>query len=147
MISGFKGRYRFLSNFFPARVTWHSMTFPTTEHAYQAAKATNDTDRLMIARCLNPGSAKRLGRIIELRSDWEEIKVSVMLHLLRQKFCQPDLQRKLLATNLEELVEANNWHDVFYGECDGECRQGPHEPFGENQLGKLLMQVRLELSK
>ncbi len=82
----------------------------------------------------NPGSSKRAGRKIKLRSDWEEIKDGVMKLALILKFSQhPKLGIKLLATEDAYLIEGNDWGDKYWGQVDGE---------GKNRLGELLMEVR-----
>ena len=86
--------------------------------------------------CRPPGKAKRLGRKVTLRPDWEQIKTYTMLLLLRIKFSDENLATKLLETGEQKLIEGNSWGDCFWGVCDG---------VGENHLGKLLMQVREEL--
>ena len=48
------------------------MSGPTAEHAFQAAKCVNESDLLEIKAAISPGFAKRLGRQVELRDDWEE---------------------------------------------------------------------------
>ncbi len=136
MISSFDGEHAFLSNFFPCEVARDGILYPTVEHAFQAAK-TNDTfDKMQIAIAETPGRAKRLGRKVTLRPDWEEIKLAVMEDCLREKFCGgSELRAKLVATGDEELVEGNWWNDTFWGVCNGK---------GENHLGKLLMKLRAE---
>jgi hypothetical protein len=42
----------------------------------------------------------------------------------------------LLDTSDKVLIEENNWNDTFWGVCNG---------VGENNLGRLLMQVRGEI--
>ena len=71
-----------------------------------------------------------MGRIVELRPDWENIKINVMASLVAQKFMQPHLRDMLLATGDAKLIEGNTWGDRFWGQCSG---------VGENQLGKILM--------
>ena len=44
MIDKFDGEYRFLSNFYVCQVTYNDITYNSSEHAYQAAKATNKED-------------------------------------------------------------------------------------------------------
>ena len=138
-IAEFRGRYRFLSNFYPAIVNLDSIPYPTVEHAFQAAKTIDVQHRERIRKCNKPGDAKRLGRRVPLRSDWEQVKLYVMLNLLRQKFSQTEfLKTQLLATGEAQLIEGNTWNDFFWGECMGT---------GENHLGKLLMRVRQELRR
>lgn len=127
-----------MSNFYECLIIYDGYAYKSTEAAYQASKCENERDRLMFV-ALNPGSAKRLGRNVKLRPDWDEIKIDVMRDLLYQKF-QPyyELGRKLVETGDEDLVEGNTWGDTFWGVCNG---------VGENNLGKLLMEVRANLKE
>jgi ribA/ribD-fused uncharacterized protein len=136
MIESFEGEYAFLSNFWPSPIDVDRTTYPTVEHAYQAAKADNRPERERIAALPTPGAAKRAGRKVTLRPDWEEIKLDLMEDLVRRKFADPVLAERLLATGDEELVEGNTWNDRFWGVCRGE---------GRNELGRILMRVREEL--
>lgn len=136
MIDRFSGANRFLSNFWPAKVMLDGVEYPSTEYAYQAAKTIDPVVRKAIAACATPGQAKRAGAKAKTRTDWADVKVSVMRDLLRQKFSQPDLRTRLLDTGNHRLVEGNTWGDVFWGVCNGA---------GQNHLGKLLMDVRREL--
>lgn len=141
MISGFSGRNRFLSNFYPSRVQWDGEVYPTVEHAYQAAKTPDLAWRQMVRSAPTAGVAKRYGRQLPLREGWEQIKLIVMRDLLRQKFRAEPLAEMLIGTGDQVLVEGNVWHDNFWGSC--RClRCGDR---GSNHLGKLLMQVRAEL--
>lgn len=136
-IEEFDGEYRWLSNFWPSKINVEGWIFPTVEHGYQAAKSMNPEDWKDIQECVSPGAAKRLGKTLKLRKDWDEIKLDIMLEMVRAKFSQnPDLKEKLLATGDAELIEGNQWGDRFWGVCYGT---------GENHLGKILMQVRGEL--
>lgn len=137
MIDNFDGEYAFLSNFYESPMTIQGITYPTNEHFFQAMKTLDPSERKKIASAQTPGQAKRLGRQVKLRWDWEGVKEDVMLIGLRYKFSNPDLKEKLLATGNEELVEGNWWGDQYWGVCDG---------IGKNKLGKLLMKVREELA-
>lgn len=137
MIDSFTGVFSFLSNFYPAPP-------PSLEHHYQAAKATSDAGRAFVLSAATAGEAKRRGRrIVNIRQDWEEVKVQVMMDLLRTKFVLgSNLAKALVLTGSAELVEGNRWHDNFWGNCS--CVRCGGTP-GQNHLGKLLMQVRSEL--
>lgn len=139
-IERFEGDHAFLSNFFPCDVDYLGVQWPSAEHAYQASKATpEDSHRVkdLILDTWNPGAVKAFGKKIKLRPDWELIKLTVMLRILRAKFSpRGALAERLAATEGIELVEGNTWGDTYWGECRGK---------GENNLGKLLMQVRYEL--
>ena len=142
-IDGFFGSNRFLSNFYPAEVKVGHVagfegpaTFPTVEHAYQACKTNCPRERAAFLLVKTPGDAKRLGRRVTIRADWDDVKLAVMEVLLVQKFSNPELGRKLLATGDRHLIEVNSWGDRFWGVCEGK---------GENHLGRLLMETRSKL--
>ncbi len=139
MIDSFTGKYRFLSNFYPCQIEFEGANYPSTEHAYQAAKTTVEQLRLSFMEpIVTAGEARKLGQRLKVRDDWEQVKVQVMLDVLREKFKQQKFRQLLLATDDEELVEGNWWGDRFWGVCDGK---------GENLLGKLLMKVRAEIQE
>lgn len=137
VIPEFQGAYRFLSNFWPADVHLDDRLYPSVEHAYQAAKTLDESERRSVRNAHSPGQAKRLGQRATKRADWNEVKLSVMENLVREKFTRHAVFReKLLATGDAEIVEGNSWGDRFWGVCKG---------VGENHLGKILMRVREEL--
>ena len=139
VISDFSGPYRFLSNFSPATVTFEGRQYPSVEHAFAAAKTLDEGRRAEIATAPSPGAAKRMGRTVALRADWEEIKDAVMTVLVLSKFSDPRLAASLRATDGAYLVEGNTWHDQIWGDCH--CPRHAAQP-GENRLGQLLMRVR-----
>lgn len=144
MIDSFWGPFRFLSNFYESPLVARGFEWPTVEHAYQAFK-TDDSQWKPIRLAPTPGIAKRLGAKVIIAGNWETIKVAVMLMLLRIKFQDSELRKALLMTDEHELIEGNNWHDTFWGVCDGTCRHADCSGGGENNLGKLLMKVREEI--
>lgn len=132
----FHGEYRFLSNFWPAAVTLDEVTYPSIEHAYQAAKTLDPAERASFVGCA-AGQAKRLGRSISLRSDWDAIKDAVMRDLVAQKFAPGrPLAQRLLATGAARIIEGNTWGDTYWGMCGGR---------GLNKLGEMLMAQRAHL--
>ncbi len=137
VVTQFTGEHRFLSNFWASPVAMQGIVYPTVEHAFQAAKSLDAGMRRHICDQRTPGDAKRAGRQLVLRSDWEVIKLDVMLQLLRAKFSDPYLGQRLLATGYMQLVEGNTWNDTYWGVCRGN---------GKNHLGRLLMQVRGEIA-
>ena len=139
LISNFHGDNFFLSNFFPAPVIYDGETYPTVEHAFQAAKTLDREQRKGIRVAETPAKAKQMGKVVTLRPDWDQERLATMLELLRQKFSQPELRQKLLATDDAELIEGNTWGDRFWG-----CELVDGQWVGQNYLGKLLMQVRKE---
>lgn len=138
MIDKFRGDYYFLSNFYPASVLYEGILYPSNEAAFQSAKTLDRNVRLQFVR-LTPKEAKRKGRKVALREDWEYGKFYIMYQIVKAKFIQhTDLKEKLLATGEEELVEGNSWNDRIWGVCRGR---------GKNKLGKILMAVRKELKE
>lgn len=141
-IYGFFGDFRFLSNFWVADVEFEGRIYPSTEAAYQAAKTTD----LELRKPFEESStswmrsgrrAKKLGRELKIRDDWEEVKYDVMLAVVRDKFNRHEnLKEMLLITESLYLEETNTWGDQCWGVCKGK---------GTNHLGKILMLVRDEL--
>jgi ribA/ribD-fused uncharacterized protein len=140
-ITEFQGDYRFLSNFYPATVEFEGITYPSVEHAYQAAKTLDMNQRRRIAAIPEPADAKKAGRALNpQRPDWDKVKFLVMEECVRYKFAHDlKLRAKLLATGSAILEEGNNWNDRIWGICP------PNSDNGENHLGKILMRVRAEL--
>lgn len=134
-IDRFQGQYRFLSNFYPAPTAYEGIVYPTSEHAYQAAKLIPSM-RVLVQRCATPGDAKRMGNSNngDTQEGWYARRIIVMRVVLIDKFTRnPRLAQLLVATGTAELVEGNTWGDRFWGVCDG---------VGENQLGIALMCIR-----
>lgn len=147
MIDKFDGIYRFLSNYSPCVIEYEGIIYPTTEHAYQAAKTLNLEQREFISDLNGANLAKKVGQMVDMRPDWHEIKYQVMYDILWIKFNQPDLKEKLLKTGDSELVEGNWWHDNIWGVCScGKCPPHKAGP-GQNHLGKTLMLIRENLRK
>ena len=133
----FKGPHRFLSNFFMIETMYDGKCYPSAEHAYQAAKTTDDRIRVEIQYAKGPATAKAIGRAIEdIRPDWEDIKLQVMEDIVRSKFKNHTVREHLLATGDALLIEGNDWWDTFWGVCEG---------VGENHLGRILMRIREEI--
>lgn len=138
MIKHFTGQYAFLSNFYPSPIVVQEFTYPTMENFFQAQKAVGGLNHLRIMNAPTAADAKRIGRAIELRSDWESIKLLVMRLGLGHKFgFGTPLAQRLLETCDEQLCEGNTWGDTFWGV--------DQHGSGLNWLGHLLMARRAEL--
>jgi ribA/ribD-fused uncharacterized protein len=136
VIRTFDGEYAFLSNFYSAPIAFESVLFPTSEHAYQAQKFVSSDMRVAIASINDPSDVKRFARSFPITPDWEQLRVEVMLNVVRTKFaCHRSLGRQLSDTGEELLQEDNTWGDSFWGTV------GSH---GENWLGRILMHIRAE---
>lgn len=137
-IRQFRGDFFFLSNFYNCPVAYKQLTYTNNEAAFQAQKCVSDTERIQFTK-LSPSEAKRLGRRVSLRKDWENVKVSIMEEVVRAKFTQnAELADKLLATGDAHLEEGNTWGDRVWGTVNG---------IGANQLGIILMKIRDEIGK
>lgn len=143
-IKGFFGEYRFLSNFWPAKVVLDDEEYSTVENAYQAAKFKKEC-RKKFQTCTPKESIVIAGDETEGKFPekyWTRIKVQVMRHLLVQKFSptlNPDNHKLLMSTGDKYLEETNYWEDIFWG-VHKTCRED--EGVGENNLGQLLMEIR-----
>lgn len=137
----FRNEYFFLSNMYPSKISipivipgdkphYETLTFSCVEAAFQAMK---DPSRIKEFVKLDGYNAKKLGRTVKLRDDWNNIKNDIMKMLVRLKFEQnPDIYTKLLNVS-GTICEDNTWHDTYWGKCNG---------VGENHLGKILMKIR-----
>lgn len=148
-ISRFIGSWGFLSMFYPAELVWEGVTYRTGEHAFNAGKTvvvgTGPRDRgtrMWVAAAPSPGEAKARGRQLQLRPGWDEtVRYEVMASVLYAKFAHdPFRVARLMSTGDRELIEGNDWHDVHWGVCS--CR---NHGYGDNHLGRLLMELREKL--
>ena len=138
MINSFKDEYAFLSNFWPCEVSHDGKIYPSSEHAFQAAKTLDPLKKIPFTSLMvTAGQSKRMGRKLELRPNWDNIKIAIMEEIVLNKFFHNhDIREKLFHTHPQILIEGNTWHDTFWGVCDD---------VGENHLGHILMRVRSEL--
>ena len=144
VIDRFEGPHAFLSNFYPCPLVnpfaeAGAPVYPTLEHAFQAAKTNDPIERAQVRSAPTPGAAKRMGRRVTLRADWESSRVGVMRALLWAKFRAEPLLSMLRATGETSLIEGNSWHDQIWGQCY--CDTHTDIP-GQNLLGQLLMELR-----
>lgn len=138
MIDSFRGPYSFLSNFYESDIIYDGIRYNSAEVAFQAQKTLSLSERKAISQ-LTPLKAKKAGKRVALREDWEDVKLDIMYRICRAKFTQnEDMRQLLISTYSEELIEENDWGDTFWGTVDGH---------GENHLGKILMRIRDELQK
>lgn len=143
MITQFRGQYNFLSNFteFETPMLYGGSLYSSNEHFYQAMKFTDSEIRNSVR--IHPAKGlKAYVRSLQCRDDWDNIKLDVMLFGLRYKFSDnnPKLRQKLILTGDDIIQEGNWWNDKYWGVC-------LKTNVGENNLGKLLMQVRSEIQE
>jgi ribA/ribD-fused uncharacterized protein len=138
-INGFDNDYRWLSNF------WIEPDGSNVEAEFQAEKHRGHPWRVATILRASPKRAKKLGKRWKLSSyqvmEWDHRKLQVMYELIKLKIeDHPSVGIALVATAGVELVETNNWHDNFWGDCS--CLRCYR--VGENHLGKIWMRLRDE---
>lgn len=128
----FKNEFYFLSNMYPCELHINGLTFTCAEAAFQSFKVLDKEARKQF-QGISGFEAKKLGKQVSLRTDWNNIRLDVMLAVLKVKFKQhPELATLLKMINVP-IVEDNTWNDTFWGRCNGR---------GNNYLGKLLEQIK-----
>lgn len=103
------------------------------EHLFQSLKAQRLSEHEYVRCAANPFEAKRRGREVALRKDWEEVKGALMVAVLLLKFCQhKNLRKELIASHPQPIVEARK--DPIWGQgSDGN---------GLNMMGHALVMAR-----
>jgi ribA/ribD-fused uncharacterized protein len=138
-INHFRGQHFYLSNFYQCAcgVEFDGDVYPTSEHAYQAAKVERREGRQAFT-CGgslgdNPMDAKRKGGKVTMRPGWNAMKVLVMAEIVRSKFHRdPTIAAKLVQTRDQKIVEGHTI-DKFWGGR-------------RNHLGNILIRMRQELT-
>lgn len=144
VIDRFAGEHQFLSNFAFSPIRWAGRKWRYVEHPFQAAKTVVAAEREAIYRAEAPAQAKRMGRTVTLRPDWEQVKCEVMADLVGRKFQSRDYAQLLLATGDAYLIEGNAHGDRTWGATRDPSINGT--PWrGHNLLGRILMDVRRRL--
>lgn len=137
-IKHFRGDYFFLSSYYICNINYKGINYSTAEAAFQSMKTKNIKERKEFIY-LTPKEARKKGREVSLREDWEQIKEDVMYNICLCKFNQnQDLADKLIMTGNTYLQQESSWNDKEWGTVNDQ---------GENKLGKILMRVREELNK
>ena len=131
----FRGRYYFLSNFYPCTIVIDGFEYQSAEAAFQGQK--NSQYAHMFTGSVTPFGAKRLGKRVPIDvGEWNARRLEVMKRVVWAKFAQNPKLRKLLIAVTEPIVEDNTWGDTYWGRCKG---------VGSNHLGQILQEVRNSL--
>ena len=135
-IDKFRDEFFFLSNFYPIELEIDGKKYKSSEHYYQACKALDEVEHDMVRDAATPAASKKVARMIDsFNKNWHDVRLGVMRKALSVKFAIPKLREALLMTGDAELIEGNWWKDTYWGVCNG---------VGENNLGKILMELREE---
>jgi ribA/ribD-fused uncharacterized protein len=129
-------KYNFLANSYNSPLWFLGQKYETVEHAYQASKTNNGDERENIRRAFTAKQAQELGSKVRLRSGWETERLTLMKFLIKTKFKDSFLARKLLATGDAIIIMKNDYGDDFWGQATDK---------GKNHLGEILMDVRQEI--
>lgn len=130
---------RWLSNMWPCHIYINGLEYGSVENAYVAQKTDDENIRLQIQK-MKPLESKKFGKTISLVTNWDEIKLNVMRHLIKEKFSDKnkELMSKLMETRNTLLEEGNYWKDTFWG-------VDMHTGKGLNWLGRIIMDRRTEI--
>ena len=139
-IEQFRGEYRWLSNFASVKIEYGGRIYPSVEHAYIGAKSDDEEWKDLCAENHKAGELKKISKDIDLRPNWEDEKIGIMKTLLVKKFNQEPFKTKLINTDDAHIQEGNTWYDIFWGV---DLKSG----FGENYLGRIIMEIREILKK
>jgi len=140
-INFYTPKFYMFDNFSAHAIEFDGKLYPTSEHAYQAAKCTNQEGKERIKNARSPLEAKRISNDIYKTAkgpEWESKKVGVMENILRAKLSQhAEVAEALKTSGHEEIIE-NSPLDYFWG--------GGADGSGQNMLGKLWVKIRAEHS-
>lgn len=125
----------------PGGLLYEGIRYPTSEHAYQASKTADLAERQRIAKLQRPGDAKRAGRQVTQRPDFDPLLT--MMQILAVKFRYEPFHSRLRQST-GPIVEWNTWHDNTWGDCI--CGRPACEAPGRNQLGLILETLRTVLA-
>ena len=129
------------SNLSPHPININGEKWKSVEHYYQYKKfEQSDLEfALKLKNLESPKEVKKLSmKNYNYSKDWDELKIDIMKGAVKTKFqTYSKLRDLLLSTGKEELIEANP-DDYFWGE--GEKKNG------KNIMGKILMEIRYDLS-
>ena len=149
-----RNQFSFLSNWYPSNFIIDEITFNCVEQYMMYKKAQLFKDERIAINIINLSNTeqrkiKSYGRKVKNfnQSVWDEHKYLIVKNGLILKFSQnTDLADKLLATSNRELIEASPY-DIIWGiGLDMKtAMKTPRELWGQNLLGKGLMEVRNEL--
>jgi predicted NAD-dependent protein-ADP-ribosyltransferase YbiA (DUF1768 family) len=125
------GKYKALTNYYPSMIVVESISYPTLEHAFQAAKLTDTETKVLISKAKLP----EVSSIVEAgftRPNWKEIQWATMYQLMKLKFESHP--------TLASLLQDTGNHRLAF-----EKRNLPFYNRRRDKLGTILMKVRGEL--
>jgi len=139
-IDNFNGYFDFLNNEYPCPVYFDGLLFKSVSYAYQASRSSQRHLREKISLADTPSELFEIATKIEDPENWSSNRLRMMEAIVRDKFRRnKDLRERLKATGNREL--ANTYSDatvsnIYWGIVEGK---------GQNQLGRLLEQIRNDI--
>lgn len=111
-----------------------SVHVKTRAHAYHASKATNLQDEMKVLRSNTAQEAKMEGLSIELRSDWDDVKVAIYYSLCLQQALEDTTIRDVLeSTKGKRISDSGETHsDSFWSAYND----------GRDMSGRIWTQIR-----
>lgn len=134
----FTNKYYFLSNNYQERIFFEGLIYRNAEAAFQASKTKDPITRFRFTK-MTSLDAKTAGEKLVPYPHWHREKDSIMRKICGTKFLTPILQKWLLETEDEELVNVSLTNDTYWGVNT--------DYIGENKLGKILMEIREQLQQ
>lgn len=133
-VIGFRGRYFWLANEWECPIEFEGVTYASVAHAFAASGTSDRVARATIDTIKDAGELRTFVREMPGKTYKHEFeRVDQLAQLLKAKFSDRDLRRKLKATGKEMLVNANDYSDAIWGVCNDH---------GYNLLGQVLMALR-----
>lgn len=130
-------QYGCFSNFSRHSVELKGKIWPTSEHYYQAQKFADTEHEEMVRNAVSPREAANMGRDKNrpLRTDWEEIKDSVMKDAVKAKFTQNKNLKEILISTKEAILVEHTVNDSYWGD-GGDGGDGSGEKYAwKNSYG------------
>jgi hypothetical protein len=122
------------SNFYYSPFEVNGVWWPTVEHFFQAHKTNDMLMREVIRTSKDPAQAKAMGRRIQLRNDWHDVRDDLMYMALKAKFSQNKIILGMLLSTGDDMLYEKSPTDTYWGYK------------GQNRMGEMLMKLRDELA-
>lgn len=133
--------YAELENKYPSPITYDGITYPSAENAFQATRFKDYSERRRFSYFAPYEAEYKGAKFRSTVPDWDNEKYDIMYNILKIKFSDPIFKKRLLDTGNQTIIIKNRNHEHEWGTCTcSRCRGA-----GNNNLGKLLMQLRSEL--
>jgi ribA/ribD-fused uncharacterized protein len=150
-----KNNFDYMSNFYKTDFTdLDSIKYICSEQyfMYKKCQTFDPSNNILLEAILNEKSASKIklyGRKVQNYNDiiWKEKRYNIMIEALRLKFNQnEEIKKKLINTESKILYEASKYDKIWgIGFNDIDAIKVQKNKFGENLLGKALMEIRSEL--